>query len=381
MNTINNRMNYVEFLKFKEDIIKHNPELLNLANNNLYEHLPFSNLIETISIFDSHGYQYHNNGKVHRCHLVEDWLKLYDVELSYKSNIGFSKGVKNSFELISQDDNFKHKKWLIPSDVYPYYAKTLSKTFTPVAYYNTLMDNDIPFYYKSYIEAEFFIHDADVILITLPLKPLGISGNDDGLKNLKSLIKSNPDKTFIFDCVYLNPIKNDITDNILNSSKENISYLIELFNLGNVFLLTSLSKSWSMPNIMGLTFIPPKFILLRDKFKDIIIDERDLKLAFLALNRYVLIPSFISAYFKELRNNLDILWKKKFHYSCFKNLDIGKKHFGNISLQESYLYYVNIEPEAFLEENILVLPASVFGGKSGSIISILNKELEQINIT
>lgn len=60
-------------------------------------------------------------------------------------------------------------------------------------------------------------------------------------------------------------------------------------------------------------------------------------------------------------------------------MDIGKKHFGNISLQESYLYYVNIEPELFLEENILVIPSSVFGGKNGSVISILCKDLDDIN--
>ncbi len=194
----------------------------------------------------------------------------------------------------------------------------------------------------------------------------------------KSLIQSNPNKTFIFDCVYLNPCKNNITENIINSI-DNISYLIELYDLGNVFLLTSLSKSWSMPNIMGITFIPEKFIFLREKFKSIIIEEDKLKLAYLALNRYILIPSFISSYLKELRNNLDSLWQERFYYSFFKNLDIGKKHFGNISLQESYLYYVNIEPELFLEENILVIPSSVFGGKNGSVISILCKDLDDIN--
>ena len=128
-----------------------------------------------------------------------------------------------------------------------------------------------------------------------------------------------------------------------------------------------------------ITFIPEKFIFLREKFKSIIIEEDKLKLAYLALNRYILIPSFISSYLKELRNNLDSLWQERFYYSFFKNLDICKKHFGNISLQESYLYYVNIEPELFLEENILVIPSSVFGGKNGSVISILCKDLDDIN--
>jgi hypothetical protein len=378
MNSINNNMNYEEFLNFKENILKNNPNLLNLANNNLYEHLPFSNLIETVKVFDNLNYPYHNKGKVHRCHLVEEWLNIYQISSKYKSHIGFSKGVKNSFEIISQDEKFKYKKWLIPSDVYPYYSKTLSKTFTPIAYYETLIDNDVPFYYQPNISDDHFIHEADVILITLPLKPLGINGNDNGFKHLKSLVQSNPNKTFIFDCVYLNPCKNNITENIINSI-DNISYLIELYDLGNVFLLTSLSKSWSMPNIMGITFIPEKFIFLREKFKSIIIEEDKLKLAYLALNRYILIPSFISSYLKELRNNLDSLWQERFYYSFFKNLDIGKKHFGNISLQESYLYYVNIEPELFLEENILVIPSSVFGGKNGSVISILCKDLDDIN--
>lgn len=375
---LTNAINYEQFLKIKEDLLIKNPSLLNLSNNNLYEYFPFSNLKEEIQKFDENGFNYHKNKKVHRCHLVEDWLRFYAVDLSYKEFIGFSNGVKHSFDLISNLDDFKFKKWLIPDDVYPFYNKTLSKRFTPTAYYSTLKEYTIPFYYQDVISDDHVFHEADVILITLPLKPLGTSGSKSGLINLKNLISNHKDKTFMIDCVYLNPIKNNITSNIENNSHENISYLLELYELGNVFLLTSLSKTWSMPNIMGITFIPKQYSYIREEFKQLTSNEEALKLAYLALNHYQLIPNFISLCFKELRDNLDIFWQNKFHYGFFKNLDIGKKHFDNIVLQDSYLYYIDMEPELFLEENILVIPASVFGGTSGSIISILSKDLENI---
>lgn len=375
----NNKLNYEEFLKVKQMILNNNRDIIDLSDNNLYKFFPFSALSEAVKICDEQDFEYHMNGNVHRCHLVEDWLNYFNIDLKYKKNIGFSKGVRQTIELISGLDNYRFKRWLIPSDVYPFYNNTLSKNFTPTAFYPTLTAGNVPFFLtENGSQHELFL-DADVVLITMPSNPLGAGASGKGLLNLFALIEKFPEKTFIIDGVYFYPHQENITDSISNLNQDNMSYWLSLFDLGNVYFLTSLSKTWSMPNIMGITFIPERDNHIKEHFKNLSIDNQSLKLAYLALNKYKYIPEFISKYFSYLRNELDIFWKHNFHYSFFKNLDLGYKHLDNLVVRDSYLFYIDIEPENLLAEKILVIPASVFGGKKGSVISILNKNLNNIN--
>lgn len=376
--TLNNKLNYEQFLEVKNNILLDKPDIINLSENNLYKFFNYEFLKDIYKEYDKNGYTYHINGKVHRCHLVEDWLRNFNVNEAYKKNIGFSHGVKESLSILSSSKDFKNKKWLIPSDVYPVYQKILSSNFSPIAYYDTLISASTPFYFNEHLDDNNDVfQEADILIITLPLKPSGISGSSNGLNNLYSLIANNPNKTFIIDSVYLSKNKDKITDVILNNSEEDMEYLISLFNLGNVFILTSLSKNWSMPNIMGLAFIPDKYLYLRELFKTIHINEETLKTAYLLLNKYSLIPVYISSCLFEMRNSLDNYWNKNFNYSFFKNLDLGHKHLIKTTLYAGYLYHIDLEPDALLEENILAIPASVFGGKSGSVISVLNHDLSK----
>lgn len=320
-------MNYEQFLVYKEELIAKNPSLLNLAENNLYRYFP-SQL--------KYAGQGHIDGVVYRCHLVENWLSHYHLPEEFKKYIGVSDGVRHSLTVLM--NYFKKKSFIIPSDVYPFYQHTLQKLNIHYQEYQTLDGKEL---FSSLSQ-----NDSDILLITDPLKPLGREITPAEYQHIHTWLLKNPSRLLIVDSVYM------LSDR-LNP------YLLELYQKTNqVILLHSLSKAWSLPSHFGVTILPQNSIgkTIREEFKQLVKNQDKLNLAYVALNHQPDIPQQL----KEL-----------FH---LKKIEIEHQLHLKLPSSEhnpSYLFYVEKEFEDFLKENVLVMPASIFGSDRGSVISLL----------
>lgn len=320
-------MNFEEFLKFKKEILTYNKDILNLAENNLYEYFPSK--IQ----YDGSG---HINNIVYRCHLVEDWLRYYNLDSTLKTHIGVSTGVRNSIEVLV--DVFRKKTFVIPSDVYPFYQKTMKSNSIDFLEYRTLGVNEL--------FDELKLIEADILLITDPLKPLGRDITLDEYNKVKTWLEVDSSRLLIVDGVYtLNNRLNPFLLTLYEESKQ-------------VILMYSLSKAWCLPNHFGVTLLPknPFGLEIREKFKELPKDQNKLNLSYVALNRYIDYPEQLK---KVLNNNLSEL-------SSLLNIEITKPK-DNIG----YMFYIEKDYKELLKDNILVIPATVFGGFKGSIISTL----------
>lgn len=320
-------MNYIEFLAFKNKILKERPELINLSENDLYNY--------KISEIKYNG-SGHINGIVYRCHLVEDWLKYYNLSQDLKKHIGVSNGVRHSIETIFSQ--LKNKKFIIPIDVYPFYQKTCN-------------DNNINYSeYKTLGVESLFVDinnmKGDVLLITDPIKPLGRDINESEYKTIKNWLKVDKSRILMVDCVYM--INNELNP-----------FLFDLYeNTKQVILMYSLAKSWCLPNHFGITLFPKNEFgqSLREVYKTLEKNQDKLNLAYMALNKY-----------KDFPENLKNIFK-------LKRLEVDNLLLLNIKQSEcnpSYLFYTEQGFEELLKKGILTIPASVFGSKKGSIISVL----------
>lgn len=321
-------MNYNEFLSYKDDLLKKDG-LIDLSENNIYKKFNF----DLLKDFKING---HINGNIHRCHLVEDWLNLFDICIDIKKDIGVSHGVRNSLEILSEE--FKTKKWLVPKDVYPYYQ-------------NLLNDKKIKYEeYKTLKNEELFddLNNADILLLTYPLKPLGRELTDKELGKIRSWVDADKKRRLIIDAVYLDFLDNNVKNKILN-----------LYFKDNVYVLFSLSKIFVAPNVFGLTMIPKQDNYIREIFKNFNYDKTKLKIAFAALNNKN--NEKIRLFLRENYENNYLKVK-----NLLKEYNIHIKNFNN-----GYLYWIENDYKELLDNKILLMPASIFNGEKGSVISFL----------
>lgn len=322
-------MNYENFLIYKENLLK-NKKLINLSENNLYSYY------KNNMTYDFSG---HINGIVYRCHLVEDWLNYYGLNQNLKKHIGVSNGVRNSIEIISKKLN--KSKFLIPKDVYPFYQKTLNNNNITFEEYSTLGVNEL---FKDINNKA-----ADIMLLTDPLKPLGRDILNIEYENIEKWLKKDKSRLLIVDGVYT-------LDNRLND------YILNLYEKTNqVILLYSLSKSWRLPNYFGISIFPKNDFgeNLREDYKKLEKNQEKLNYAFMALNKYKDEPLYLK---KLLQENQKKLKELNPYFKELKN---------NSEKNPSYLLYSERDFQEWLNDGILVIPASVFGGERGSIYSLL----------
>lgn len=328
-------MNFKEFKEKKEKLLQENPELVDLSENNLYL---FAKKKLNLNEITGESIQGHINGNVHRCHLVEDWLSHFSLPENFKNFIGVSEGVRHSLDILM--NHFKNKNWYIPKDVYPVYQQKATsnlqkeyKEYSTLFYDNVFKVNGIP-------------EDTDIILSINPVKPYGRKMLGSEIENLRHWLKGNPERRLIIDCVYMMDVKEDA----------------EIFNLynetGQVYLLFSLSKTWLLPQVFGITFIAKKDMdSLKNIFKTLKTDPEKLKIAYDALNNYKSRPDIVR---EMLINQIDITSKKGLEFGLMVNNE-----------NPSYFFYSSRSFEYWLEKGFLTLPASVFGAEHGVVVSTL----------
>lgn len=319
-------MNYNEFLVLKEQLLKDNKNLINLAENNLYTYHPHQLVYQ-----EGEG---HINGVVYRCHLVEDWLNYYGLSQELKKHIGVSNGVRHSLETIVE--HFKERSFLIPADVYPFYQNTLNDKKVTYKEYKTLGVDEL------FTD----LADTDIMLLTDPLKPLGRDITINEYAHIKEWLDEDYTRLLIVDAVYL-------LDNKVNQ------YLFNLYETSNqVIIMHSLSKAWCLPNHFGVTFFPKNEMgqQLREAYKKLDKNQDKLNLAYIAINK---------------RKNLPELLKAKLVDNKTKVNDLTDLGLVTSTWNPSYMFYSSVDFEDHLKNGILTIPASVFGGDKGSVISTL----------
>lgn len=317
-------MDYKTFLAVKEEKLKLG--LSNYANNNLYEHA-ISPVTECAG-----G---HIDGKVYRCHLVEDWLQWCGMDGALKECIGVTSGVRESIRVVAQDGG----RWLIPRDVYPVYKTLIEPAAQSIVEYQTLGAHALIQHLRAC--------DADMLLLTDPLKPSGTPFSDEEWEAVHDWLSEDKTRKAVVDSVYrLRPSQ--------------ASRAMELYGATNqLIILHSLSKSWLLPNHFGIALLPRNEDgkKIRGRMKSLPKHEEKLRMAYSALNRH---PDFPDA----LRAD----WVSKIvetNKSLNTDFPINQE-------TPSYLFYDPNPWECWLDKGILTIPASVFGGDAGVVISTLS---------
>jgi hypothetical protein len=255
-------MDYRAFKKFRAEILAADPALIDASDLDLYGKFPS---VETIFTDISGG---HKGSNIHRCHLVEDFLRAYQLDGIESPNavdkglISFSSGVRESLSILMK--LFNDKQWLLPSDNYPYYLTEAEKQNVSFALFDTLEK-------KGLSELVAGSNDADILLVTYPLKPSGMEYTAEDGETLRSWLAVNPERRVILDAVYLFELHEE-------------HELFALFHeTRQVIILYSLSKAFAAPLVAGFTFSYDPFV--REAFKSIERNEERMRLAYLLLNK------------------------------------------------------------------------------------------------
>lgn len=256
-------MDYREFRTYREEKLVKDSGFVDAGDLDLYGKFPPA---EDLFKEASGG---HIGENIHRCHLVEDFLRVYGLDgkgaiAIDKRIVSYSRGVRQSLVVLM--DLYKDKKWLIPSDNYPYYQNLANTLNIEYKLFDTLGES-------GFEKIKSVSTDANILLVTYPLKPSGRDYTKQDWNTLKSWLKKDASRKVIFDTVYLFD---------LSEEKE----LFQLFNeTKQVVILYSLSKAFAAPMIAGFTFTFDNEI--RESFKKIDRDEKfnaGMRLCYFLLN-------------------------------------------------------------------------------------------------
>lgn len=325
-------MDYKEYLSYRQKVLGDNEGIFDAGDLDLYGKFP-----RIDSIFaDSTGGHIGNN--IHRCHLVEDFLRVYGLDGSRqnaveKKHISFSQGVRHSVEILM---GFYHdRKWLIAVDNYPFYLNTAKDKGVEFKTFETLGKNGV--------EEIMNNEESEILLLTYPFKPSGDRYSLQDWLRIRLWLSQNPARRVILDAVYLTNLEaEDELFSLFHETKQAV-------------ILYSLSKAYAAPRVAGFTFSYDNDI--REAFKDIARDEKAMRLCFLILNK-----EEGSKRREEVSEAVMVQYEK----AVEAGLIAGGK------FAPGYLFYVNNENIADMGHNLLTVPTSVYGSKQGGkIISTL----------
>lgn len=305
--------NYQQWLNIYRNLDKN--KFINLAELNLYETYPTQIPQRTSG---------HKGMDIHRCHLVEDFLNLYNLNID-KQLVGCLPGVRSSIGHMMQ--HYSDKQWLIPADQYPFYETIAQKMLTKPAVSFTS-------------EKEPILTDADVLLTTYPIKPTTWVDKITWQNKLQDWVNAKAERILVLDCVYLFELSD--------------TWLWEMFNSINTIITYSLSKAYSAPLKAGFVFTHDN--LLRNRFK-----AQPMWDGF--TDAYVLLNQTPGRK-NELVNILNVQYDKT---NQIINLAEKNKH------NPSYLFHFpELNYQKLAHEKILTIPASIYGNnKPGVVVSTL----------
>lgn len=172
-------------------------------------------------------------GRVHRCDLSRLWLEAHSMPVEWSERTLISQGVRAALSLIFRAWARKKKRALIAQDVYPVYER--------IAMEEGLSYDVFPTVPSVTIGAT----AADLLLLPNPVVPRGDYLRASEVDEIASWVGCDPERRVVIDGVYA-----------MQANLE--AGTLRLLETGRAIFLSSLSKLWLSPQIMGVAIVPPQ---------------------------------------------------------------------------------------------------------------------------
>jgi aspartate/methionine/tyrosine aminotransferase len=316
-------MNYEQFLSVRADVRRTRRPLHDLSEINLYRSLaPHFAAIAPSSHSES----------PYRCHIAERFLARARIDVELKSRALVSHGVRRSlgalFALLAR----RGARVGIPDDVYPTYLELASAAEVQVTTYSA----------RAGLPAS--LQGIDALLVCEPLKPWGTTLTKSDVEALTQWVAAAPERMLIVDSAYSLPAT---------------TQAMTLLDRGVAVLLLSLSKGWLIPDHVGLCVVPERWQnQAREVFSQLPKDTERLRIGYAALTEHFDRVEGVQAHIAHRARRLDVFTEARPELQatrCTGYFAVAQRAF-----------------EDLLDQDVLAVPASVFGGpKSWSLLSSL----------
>jgi aspartate/methionine/tyrosine aminotransferase len=313
-------VNHTEFLKLQAQVRVDRPEVLDLSELNLYRSLALPAIAPS-----KHA------EAPYRCHVAERYLDHLGYPRELKSRAQVSGGVRRSLRAIFGLLAKRNARVAIPSDVYPTYLSLAAEAEVQVVPYPAR--RGLP-----------DLNYADAILVCEPLKPWGGSLTPADTAHLSGWARERTDRLVLLDSAYATPPT---------------AAAKQLMDDETAALLVSLSKSFLIPDHVGLCILPTHWQAeARAAFASLPKNEERLRIGFAALTEHLNRPGEVSAFLESRAARMDTITQSRPELNASKCI--------------GYFATSTRSFEELLSFGILAAPASVFGGPRGeSILSSL----------
>lgn len=322
-------MNFRDFQQYREELLASNPELVDLAETNLWRSL--APLIPQIAREQSR--------LIHRCDLAKQWTRTLGLPADAFPRALISAGVRDSLSLLFPWLAERQIQMLIPADVYPVYGELAKIAGLKYQTFPTVPEVVLP-------------ESGDCILLPNPLKPAGRWLQTQETEALLKWLGASSNRRLILDAVYTFDIRfHDST--------------LALYGTGQTIMLHSLSKGWLCPQVFGVALVPQIDLpQLAPLFRNHIASQENLWKAQQLLERYSTMPCAVG---EELRiRRVQLLQQLP--------AAIRRRLVPLEADMAGYLLTVSCGHEELLKQHrILSVPLSVFGaaGDEFSVLSTL----------
>lgn len=212
-------MNFHEFQKFRLELLQREPDVVDLAETNIWRSL--NHLIPTIPL--------RPEKHVHRCHLAELWINLFDLPAEWSKFALISCGVRHSLSLLLMELSKRGGQLVMPFDVYPVYGQIAATSGTDVVTFPTVPDLSIP-------------DCGDWLLLPNPLKPAGRWLGTKDVNSVRRWLAERPERRVLIDAVY-------------NFQTNLHATTLELIETQQAIVMHSLSKTWLHPQVLGVCLV------------------------------------------------------------------------------------------------------------------------------
>lgn len=318
------------FVRMRPELLAGRPGLVDLSETNAYSSLAFLSPRPLL-----------REGRVHRCHLAQAWLRLWGLPEGHSGRALICEGVRSALALIGGRLAESGESILIPSDVYPAYARILSEAGTSFS---------IAEMGRGLRSAPLGPHRF--LLLCEPSKPRGFPAGREELELVLSWLSEDRERRVVIDAVYADPSR----------PTEALSTFLRH---PQAIVLHSLSKGWLSPRILGVALVPESDAdRFSSSFRGASPSASSLAMGEALLNDFPDRPSLVRAFAEEANLRADDLLASL----GFRMPGHGARDRGGIV----YLRTLDVPWTVLLERGALALPAIVFGGSpASSVISSL----------
>lgn len=319
-------MTFDEFEARRTDFLSQNLGMLDCSQTNLYRAMSKLQAKEDGILTRA--------GTFDRSHLALQWTQYFGLERDASRRVLVSCGVRHSLELIFAHCAANGANVWLPSDNYPVYFKLAEAAGLSVRTFPTLPQPQWP--------DEGVLASAEYILITNPIKPLSRWLSESDLSTLKNWLAASPLRRLIIDAVY------DFGGALHHGT-------CELMSEGQTILLHSLTKGWLSPRLFGVMLVPDQDVatwlpILRSNAPP----QSHLSRAQHLMDKHGDMPS-------QVINSLAQSVQR-----MFTALPFGRDQC-QASDAEGYFFPIHRSWESLFEDQVLGLPASVFGSDQSDL--------------